>query len=425
MFFKEFELPKAPIFPNFEVSITDFGANECTPITQSVKNAIEHVHSNGGGRVVIPKGNWETGPIHLKSRVNLHFEDGARLSFSTNKEDYLPVVLINYEGIRCYNYSPFIYANGVEDIAITGKGYLEGNGETWWEWSKKTLDGRNRLYKMMVDTPVEHRVFGRDEDSLRSPFVQILNSKNILIEDIELHNSPFWTMHLVWCERAIVRGVKIENQTISTNTDGINVDASNTVLVENCILKTMGDDMYCLKAGRNEDAWDVGKSCENVVIRNCHGVGRSMSGGIVIGSEMSGSVRNILAHDCTFENNINCIRIKAKDGRGGIVENIEYKNLRMKQGMRGINLTFRYSCEATDDPIEKGKYMPEFRNIYFENILCENTDIGLAIDGVPNGKMSNIHMKNVTMYAKTCMTCDSLTGLNMENVNFVQIEKEQ
>jgi len=423
MFFKEFELPKEPFFQDLEVSITDFGAKNGEKVTSAINDAINYVSEHGGGRVVIPKGNFLSGAIHLKSGVNLHFEDGAHVSFSTDRQDYLPVVLINYEGIRCYNYSPFIYANNVENVAITGKGYLEGNGSTWWNWSKTSLSGRNRLYKMMVSTPVEERVFGRDEDYLRSPFVQILNGKNILIEDIELHNSPFWTIHIVWSEKVIVRGVKIENQTLSTNTDGINIDACNTALVENCTLKTMGDDMFCLKSGRNEDAWAVGKACENVVIRHCHGVGESKSGGIVIGSEMSGSVRNILAHDCDFENNINCIRIKAKDGRGGVVENIEYKNLRLKQGMRGISLTFRYSCEATDDPAEPGKYMPEFRNIYFENIVCENTDIGVAFDNVIGGKMSNILMKDVTIHAKQCLAADSLSGLNMENVNFVQIEK--
>ena len=424
MFFKEFELPTPPSFPKLGAKITDFGAKENETCTDAIAKAIAYVNESGGGRVIIPKGNWLCGPIHLKSNVNLHFEEGAIVSFSTDRNDYLPVVLINYEGVRCYNYSPFIYANGVENIAITGKGRLEGNGKSWWDWSKISLDGRNRLYKMMVSTPVEERIFGRDEDYLRSPFVQILNSKNVLIEDIYLHNSPFWTVHLAWCERITVRGITIENQTHSTNTDGINIDACNTALVENCTLKTMGDDMFCLKSGRNQDGWDVGKACENVVIRHCHGVGESTSGGIVIGSEMSGSVRNILAHDCDFENNINCIRIKAKDGRGGVVENIDYKNISIKKGMRGINLTFRYSCEATDDPEVPFLNMPEFRNIYFENILCENTDIGLAIDGIPQGKMSNIHMKDVTIHARQCMTADSVSGLNMTNVVFKQIENK-
>jgi polygalacturonase len=180
--------------------------------------------------------------------------------------------------------------------------------------------------------------------------------------------------------------------------------------------------MICLKAGRNQDAWDVGKSCEDVLIRNCRGVGECRSGGIVIGSEMSGSVRNVRAENCEFENNINCVRIKSKDGRGGAVENIEYKNLKMKKGMRGINLTFRYSSEATDAPEVPGKYMPEYRNIYFENIECDNLEIGIAIDGVPGGKMENIFMKDINMRAEQCMTADSISGLNMQSVNLEQIK---
>ncbi len=422
MFFREFELPEAPRFPDFSVSITDLGAKEGEDVTAVIASAIERVFSHGGGRVVVPSGEWKCGPIHLKSNIELHLLEGAVISFSTRREDYLPTVLINYEGIRCYNYSPLIYANGVENVAITGKGRLEGNGEEWWKWARTSLDGRNRLYKMMVDTPVKERVFGKETDYLRSPFIQILNSKNVLVEDVYIHDSPFWTVHIAWCEGVIVRGITIENQTMSPNTDGINIDACNRALVENCTLQTLGDDMICLKAGRNQDAWDVGKSCENVVIRNCRGVGECRSGGIVIGSEMSGSVRNILAYDCEFENNINCIRIKSKDGRGGVVENIEYRNLKMKKGMRGINLTFRYSSEATDAPEVEGVYMPEYRNIYFENIECDNLEIGIAIDGVPGGKMKNIFMKDINMRAEQCITADSVSGLNMQSVNLKQIK---
>ena len=424
MFFKDFCLPSLPTFPSLSVSIVDFGAREGERCDGAISAAIEAVSSQGGGRVTVPSGRWSCGPIRLKSNVNLHFEDGARIEFSSKREDYLPAVLINYEGIRCYNYSPMIYANGVENVAITGRGYLEGGGPEWWAWARTTMDGRNRLYKMMVKTPVEERVFARDEDGLRSPFLQILNGKCILIEDIYIHNSPFWTVHLAWCEGVTVRGITIENETKSPNTDGINIDACNCALVEGCTLKTLGDDMICLKAGRNQDAWDVGKSCENVVIRNCRGVGECRSGGIVIGSEMSGSVRNILAENCEFENNINCVRIKSKDGRGGVVENIEYRNLRMKKGMRGINLTFRYSSEAADAPEVEGVYMPEFRNIYFENITCDELEIGVAIDGVVGGKMSEIYMKDINMRALQCMSADSVFGLNMSGVNFTQIENK-
>ncbi len=424
MFFKPFPLPIPPAFAEKEVKITDFGAAEDADCTEAITKAIDAVHTSGGGRVVIPEGKWHTGPIHMKSNIELHIARGATVSFTEDRSAYLPVVLTNYEGIRCYNFSPMIYGNGLTNIALTGEGRLEGSGPAFWEWSKTTLRGRDRLYAMMREkTPVEERVFGTEEDALRSPFVQFLNCTNLLIENIYLHNSPFWSLHIVWSENVTVRGITIENQTNSPNTDGVNIDACNRVLVEGCRMITLGDDMYCLKAGRNEDAWEVGKACENVVIRNCRGIGKSNSGGIVIGSEMSGGVRNILAENCEFEDNLNCIRIKSKDGRGGVVENIDFKNIRMGRGLRGINYTFRYSCEATDAPREPGKHLPILRNIYAEGITCGEVEQGIAIDGIPNGCMENLCFKDITMHAKKCLTADTVNGLSMENVRLFEISK--
>ncbi len=422
MFFKPFPLPTPPIFPARETLITDFGATENRLCTEAIAKAIDAMHTAGGGRVIIPAGEWHTGPIHMKSHVELHIARGATVLFTEDLSAYLPIVLTNYEGIRCYNFSPMIYGYGLTDVALTGEGRFEGGGTAWWKWARKTMRGRDRLYAMMQDkTPLEDRVFGTEEDSLRSPFVQFLNCKNLLIENIYLHNSPFWTLHIVWSENVTVRGITIENQTNSPNTDGVNIDACNRVLVENCTAITMGDDMFCIKAGRNEDAWEVGKPCENVVIRNCRGIGKSNSGGIVIGSEMSGSVRNILAHDCKFEDNLNCIRIKSKDGRGGIVENTDFINIRMGRGLRGINYTFRYSCEATDAPKEPGKHLPILRNIYAEGITCGEVEMGIAIDGIPEGQMENLHFKDISMRARVCLTTDTVDGLFMENICLTQL----
>ncbi len=417
MFFKPFKLPSDPIFPNREVNISDFGAKENTLSTSAINNAIKAVSEEGGGRVIVPAGNWISGAINLQSGVDLHFEDGAHLSFSTDPEDYLPIVLTVYEGIRCYNYSPLIYGRGLNNVAVTGNGVLEGGGEFWWSFAKN-LTGRDILYK--DQRPVSERVYGTLELALRPMFLQILESKNVLIEGITLNNSPCWTVHPVWCEDVIVRGVTVENPTVSPNTDGINIESCNRVLVEDCTVVTTGDDMYCLKAGRNEDAWDVGIPCENVVIRRCRSLGPSSSGGIVVGSEMSADVRNILAEDCEFAHNYNCIRIKAKDGRGGVVENIDYRNLHLKKGIRGINLSFRYSCEATDDPAEPGKYMPKIRNIYCENIKCDSVNEGISFENLPGGVMENLYFKNIEMTASRCLFGDSVNCLNFENVKLTE-----
>ena len=417
MFFKDFPIPEGPCFSGYEVSIEQFGAVQGEKCTDAIAAAIAHVAEQGGGRVTVPAGEWLTGQIHLRSNVDLHFARGAQVTFSADPTDYLPVVFTVYEGIRCYNYSPLIYGRGLENVAVTGEGVLDGNGPEWWKWAKNLL-ARDILYNGGL--PLEERVFGTPEYGLRPMFLQILESKNVLIEGITLLQSPCWTVHPVWCEDVIVRGVTIENPTVSPNTDGVNIESCNRALVEDCTVVTTGDDMYCLKAGRNEDAWEVGIPCENVIIRRCRSLGPSMSGGIVIGSEMSADVRNILAEDCDFACNANCIRIKAKDGRGGVVENIDYRNLHLTEGIRGINLSFRYSCEATDDPKEPGKYMPTIRNIYCENIVCDSVKTGLTIENLPDGVMANLHFKDIEMTAATCMTTDSVDGLYLENVRLTE-----
>ena len=418
MFFKEFPLPQDPIVPPLTVSILDFGAREDSTITDAVHAAIRHVSSLGGGHVVIPKGRWTSGAITLASNLDLHFEDGAYLEFSKNPEDFLPTVFTVYEGIRCYNYSPLIYGRGLENVSVTGHGILDGNGPEWWKWAKN-LTARDILYN--AGLPLSERVFGTPEYGLRPMFLQIIESKHVLIEGITLNNSPCWTVHPVWCEDVIVRGVTIENPTVSPNTDGVNIESCNRALVEDCTVITTGDDMYCLKAGRNEDAWEVGIPCENVVIRRCRSLGPSRSGGIVFGSEMSADIRNVLAEDCEFADNVNCARLKAKDGRGGVVENVDIRRLHLCRGMRGINLSFRYSCEATDAPKEPMKHMPLFRNVYFEDIVCDDVTTGITIDNIPGGVMQNIHFKNIRMTADTCLTADSVDGLCLEDV--VLIEK--
>ena len=424
-FFKPFDLPAEPKFPDLYVSITDYGATEDKICTENINRAIKETSEKGGGHVIIPKGTWQTGAIHLKSNVDLHLEEGAILNFSTNPEDYLPIVLVMYEGVRCMNYSPFIYGKDLTNVAITGKGTLEGNGNAWWPW-KSNKSALSRLYTEGSNlVPTEERVYGKVGE-LRSPFIQLLSCKNVLIDGITMNNSPFWNIDPVWCENMIMRNITIESPLDSPNTDGINVDSCKNVIVEDCTIVSAGDDMFCLKAGRNDDALSIGIPCENVIIRRCKGLYESKSGGVVIGSEMSAGVRNILAEDCDFGHNINCIRIKSKDGRGGVIENIEYRNLHMTKGMRGINISYRYDCggPSADDAKVPGKRMPEIRNIYFENIVCDNLDIGISIDGIPGGKMENLYFKDITMNAVQCITADSVNGLNMENVKMTQIVEE-
>lgn len=416
MFFKEFKIPDVPVFPKREISILDYEIKD-GDITSALKLAISKASEYGGGRVTVPEGVFTSAAIHLENNVELHLEKGALVRFDPTPERYLPVVFTTYGGIRCYNYSPLIYARGISNVAITGEGCFDGGGEFWWTWSKN-MTAREILYH--AGLPVEERRFGTPEYGLRPMFVQILESKGVLIEGVKFINSPCWSVNTVWCEDVIIRGITVENPKMSPNTDGVNIESCNRVLVENCTVVSGGDDMFCIKAGRNEDAWEVGIPCKNVIIRNCRSLAPSRSGGIVIGSEMSAGVENILAENCTFADNLNCIRIKAKDGRGGYVKNIDYRNISMNRGMRGINLSFRYSCEATDDAKEPGKYMPVFSNISFENIRCDDVEQGICLDGIPKGIMENICFKDITMTADKCLCADSAYSLNMKNVNLTE-----
>lgn len=418
-------MPTPPEIPELQVDIRRFGAREGEDCSQSIREAIAYAAAQGGGHVVIPKGSWCCGPICMKSHIDLHFEEGAKLSFSTRYEDYLPVVPIVFEGIRCYNYSPMIYGDGLSHISITGAGYLEGNGEVWWPW-KQNMSGVMDLYYAGSELrPLEQRVYGTPEWGLRSPFLQLLRCQTVLLEGFTIHHAPFWNIDPVWCQNVTVRNITIDSPYDSPNTDGINIDACKNVLVEDCTVLSAGDDLFCLKAGRNADGRDAGIPCENVIFRRCRALGRCRSGGIVIGSEMSAGVRNILAEDCEFAHNLNCVRIKSKDGRGGVVENIEYRNLHIHKGTRGVSLCFRYGdVNPADDPKEKGVYLPTIRNIYGENIVCDEAVTGITLENIPGGRMENIHFKDCSIRAETCLTADHVQGLYLENVTLNQIIKE-
>jgi polygalacturonase len=216
-----------PAFRDCSFDIRDFGAvNDAETLnTRAFADAIRVCAEAGGGRVVVPPGIWLTGPIHLESNVNLHIQDGAEIRFSTNFEHYLPVVFTRYEGFECYNYSPLIYARNCTNIAITGEGRLNGQGEPWWKLVGKSRKASIRLYDMVCNNvPVKERVFGTVEDGLRPSFVQPVNCRRVLLEDFTIVDGPMWTIHPVYCRDVVVRGVTIS--THGRNGDGVNPDSS-------------------------------------------------------------------------------------------------------------------------------------------------------------------------------------------------------
>ena len=410
-----FEMPdlKVPEFPDVDFNVVDYGAEEGgeAKATDAIQEAIDACHAAGGGRVVIPEGEWLTGSIKMKSFVNLHIAKGAVLKFSQDFEDYLPVVFTRWEGMECYNYSAPIYGYGLRNIAITGEGLIDGQGDFWWEW-KQTRQAKTavRLYQMIVDgvSPTE-RILGTTDDGMRPNFVQLISCQGILIENLTFKNGPMWTIHPVYCSDMIVRGMKVITE--GPNNDGINPDSTRNLLIEDCYFST-GDDCVVLKSGLNEDGWRVGRPTENVVIRNIFA--HEGHGGVVCGSEMSGSVRNVYAHDNVFVGTDRGLRIKAMRGRGGVVENIWFEDTKMKDiGREVVRLNMFYGSSTV---IPATKVPSAFRNIFVKNIECDGAARAVEITGLPELAIENIHMENMVIRADQGIKITDGFNLSIKNL---------
>lgn len=418
-----FDFPdfREPVFKDQTFNILNYGAKQGDSLflnTEAIRSAIKACHESGGGKVLIPEGKWMTGPVHLLSNVNLHLEEGAELIFSQNFDDYLPVILIQRGGFFCYNYSPPVYARNCENIAVTGAGVLNGKGQIWWPW-KKRQPGMVRLFQMGKNgVPVEDRVFGTEEAGVRPPFIQFLECKNILLEDITVKDGPSWNVHPVFCENMIIRGIKVIAH--GPNNDGIDPDGCKNVLIEDCYVDT-GDDCICLKSGRDEEAWKIGRPCENIIVRRC--TTKAGNGGVVIGSEMSADVRNVLVEDCSFDGTSIGLRFKTRIGRKGVVENIFVRNINMNK-IKGeaISLDLNYDGE----PIERDmKYReghidlvnaPLLRNFYFEDISCNGAGLAIKLEGLPGSYLREIFFKNISIRAKKGLKFNDVHDVVFNNV---------
>lgn len=374
--------------------------------------------SENGGVVTVPKGEWKSGAIHLKSNVTLHLEDGAVITFSEKPSDYLPVVFTRWEGTECYNYSPLIYAKDCENIAITGNGTLIGSGQAWWDWKNLQGSAATELcYAEFNNIPPSKRIFGTEKSALRPSFIQPINCKNVLLEDFTIKDGPQWTIHPVYCENVVVRNVTVSSH--GPNTDGLNPDSCKNVLIEGCTFDT-GDDCIALNSGINEDGWRVNKPCENVEIRNC-----TMTGGhgaVVIGSAMSGGVKNVYAHDCKISGTMQGIRLKSMRGRGGYVDNVKFENMQIDnttdQAIQ-INMFYEYSTV-----MPKSNVPSEFRNIEIRNISGENNKTGIQIKGLPEKRLQNIILENINLTAENAFVCSDVENISIKNVTIRDIKTE-
>ncbi|MCR4622619.1 MAG: glycoside hydrolase family 28 protein [Clostridiales bacterium] len=415
--FTPFELPTGASIPDRSVSITDFGAVPGGKVknTPAFQNAIAYLVERGGGRVDVPEGLWLTGPIRLKSCIELHLAAGAEVRFSMDKEDYLPPVYTLFEGVRCYTFSAQIYARECHDIAVTGEGTFNGQGFSWW-YMAVIREGVEALYKAGEDdVPVEKRVYATEEQGIRPGLLHFIDCENVTIEGPTFTFSPFWTLHPTWCKNVIVRNITIKNPWVhAPNTDGCNLEGCSRALIDGVYTDT-GDDAVCLKSGRDADGRRVGLPCENIIVR--HIVAQRSHGGITIGSEMSGGVRNVLVEECEFRNNLIGIWIKTAPERGGYVENIEYHDIKVGH-VREYAVCVTMGYYVDDNKPQPIQFMPRIQHIHIDGLTCEYAGTGIMLDGRESSPLEDISLDNIVCHGKINTDIKYVRGLQMTNTRF-------
>lgn len=456
-----FDMPSItePQFPNFSVNILDFGAvgDGHTMNTKAITNALEKCLNNGGGTVLVPQGIWLTGPVQLKSNINLHLREGAVLLFSPHFEDY-PLIKSIWEGrneIRCI--SPISGFN-LENIAITGKGIIDGSGDAWrpvkkfkmtdrqwnelvasggaidakgntWWPSEAAMNGAALISELSKDPSKDIKEYAAAREYLRPVMVNLVNCKHILLDGPTFQNSPAWNIHPLMCENMIIRNINVRNPWYSQNGDGIDLESCCNVILYDSRFD-VGDDAICLKSGRDEFGRRRGKPTENVVIDGCtvyHG-----HGGFTVGSEMSGGVRNISVSNCTFLGTDVGLRFKSTRGRGGVVENIYIRNIYMKDiPAEAVRFNMFYDNSPPipeDDNIKSLPYLnrpiapvneetPQFRNIEMKNIYCRGAKQAVLLQGLPEMALSNLVIDNLIMSAKKGLVCVDTEDLVLKNIH--------
>jgi len=414
---------KPPKFRKKDYLITKYGAaaDGKTLSTEAFRKAIDECSRKGGGRVVVPAGTFLTGAIHLKSNVNLYVSKDATVKFSIDPKDYLPIVHTRWEGMELMHLSPFIYAYEQTNIGITGEGTLDGQGKTFfWKWHGNPRYGGNpdvlsqrpdraKLYEMMQkNVPVEQRIFGEGH-YLRPQFIQPYKCKNVLIEGVKIVDSPMWEIHPVLCENVTVRKVWISSH--GPNNDGCDPESCKDVLIEDCYFDT-GDDCIAIKSGRNEDGRRIKVPTENVIVRGCQM--KDGHGGITVGSEISGGVRNVFGENCQMDspNLDHALRVKNNASRGGLLENFYFRNITIGQVDHAIiTIDFNYEEGA------KGNFTPVMRNFVAENIKSGKSRYAMDAQGFENAPIYGIQIKNSTFDNVTNgIMAANLKDTKLENV---------
>lgn len=415
---------RRPQIPPRDFLITDFGAvgDGQADCTAAIADAIASAAAAGGGRVIVPRGVFKTGPVHLDSHIELHVEKDATLSFIPEPERYLPAVFTRWEGLEFMGLSPLVYAFEKTDVAITGKGTLDGGADDthWWpwkgEWKGKFLESeftqaeaRNRLMKdAEAGVPPEERIYAEGAN-LRPPFIQLYRCQNILIEGVTITRSPFWLINPVLSSNVTVRGVTCHS--FGPNNDGCDPESCRDVLIEDCVFDT-GDDCIAIKSGRNADGRRVGVASENIIVSNCEM--KAGHGGVVMGSELSGGIRNVFVENCRMSSPDleRGIRIKTNAMRGGGVENLNVRNLEVGTVRDLFVINFFY------EEGENGTFMPVVRGITLQDVHCVDAQRVMDLRGFKQAPIRDITLANVTIdTAAQPSRVSNVESMHFENVS--------
>ena len=455
----EFPMPRIqePIIPAHTVCITDFGAISGGDFlcSQAFADAIDAVSENGGGTINIPAGTWLTGPITLKSNIELHFESGALVIFSKDKNLY-PVVETDFEGYPTYRCMSPINGRNLENIALTGKGVIDGSGDAWRAVKKdkltenqwKTLVASGGLLSengktwypseqfMKGATASEMNVprhlkskeqFEEIKDFLRPVMVSLIACKKVLIDGPTFQNSPAWNIHPLMCEDFTMRNTTVRNPWYSQNGDGIDLDSCKNSAIYNCSFD-VGDDAICIKSGKNKEGRDRNFPTENLIVKDCvvfHG-----HGGVTVGSEMSSGVRNMHVSNCTFIGTDVGLRFKSTRGRGGVVENIYISDVRMINiPTQAISFNLFYSGRSASEDLEAGEHgplpkllpvteeTPQFRNIFIRDVTCNGARTGIQLQGLPEMNLENVQLDNIRMQCDYGLVCSDASNVRINNLH--------
>lgn len=454
----EFKMPRVqePVIPANSVLITDFGAQSGGQIlcTQAFADAIVAVSKKGGGRVIVPRGIWLTGPITLKSNIEIYTEGGAIVVFSTDKSLY-PLVETNFEGFDTWRCMSPVNGRNLENIAITGKGIFDGSGDAWRavkkekltesQWKKLVASGGlviengktwypsqqfvngEKVAEMNVPRKLKTKAeFEQVKDFLRPVMISLISCKKVLIDGPTFQNSPAWNIHPLMCEDFTLRNATVRNPWYSQNGDGIDIESCKNSIIHDSNFD-VGDDAICIKSGKDKEGRDRGMPNENLIVKNCivyHG-----HGGVTIGSEMSGGVRNLHVSNCTFIGTDVGLRFKSNRGRGGVVENIFISDIEMMNiPTQAISFNLYYNGRSASEDLESGENgsvekllpvtdeTPQFKDIFIRDVNCKGALQGILLQGLPEMNLENIRLENIQIEADYGMICTDAKNVTIKNL---------